>query len=111
RQVIAKLAYDRLTRQAVKSVALKALGLKFLGNREDPRDLWQPGVKGCVEARRLGQTGEMLLGETDDRERSRRMQRRENACRRELPQYAIANQAMLSEMRSAVNDAMSDRGG
>ena len=76
-QIVAKLAHDRFARQPVKSVALDAFGLQFLGDRQDPRDVGQFGVKGGVEARRLRQPREMLSCETDDRQGGRRMQRRE----------------------------------
>ena len=85
--------------------------LQFLGDRQDPCNLGQPGVKGGVEARDLRQPGKVFLCEADYRQRRRRMQRRESCCSFKLLQDRIINQAMLAELWPAMHDAMSDGGG
>ena len=72
----------------MKSVALDALRLQFLGDRKDARDLRQFGVKGGVETRRLRKPGKMLLREADDRQGRGHMQRREGGRGFELRRTA-----------------------
>ena len=64
--IIRKLAHDRFTRKAVKSVTLNSFRLQFLGNWKHPRDRRQPSVKGGVETRSLRESPKMLLREADD---------------------------------------------
>ena len=85
RQIVRKLMHDRFARKAVKPVALDTLRLQFPGDRKDPCDVRQFGVKGGVEARRLRKSGKMLLREADDRQSRWNMQRREGGRRFELP--------------------------
>ena len=50
----------------MKSVTLDALRLQRLGDRKNPRDIGQVGVKLRVEACRLRKAGELSLREADD---------------------------------------------
>ena len=95
----------------MKPIALDTVQLQFLGDRQDPCDLGQPGVKGGVETRHLRKPGKVFLCEADDRQRRRRMQRCKGGCRLELQKDRIINQAMLPELWPAMHDTMSDGGG
>ena len=107
-RVVRKLMHDRFVREAVKSVALDALRLQFPGDRKDPRDVRQFGVKGGIEARHLRKPGKMLLREADDRQRRRSMQRRKGGSGFKLPQDRFVDEAVLPQLRPAMHDAMPD---
>ena len=107
-QILRELANDRFTRKTVKSVALDSVRPQFLGDRKNPGDRWQIGVKGGVETGDLRDTGKMLSCEADDRERRRHVQRRK--CRRgfKLPQHLIIDATMLPKFGAAMHDAVPD---
>jgi hypothetical protein len=110
-QAAAELAKDRFAGKAVKPVALDAGRLQFLGDRQNPRDLGQLGVKRGVEAGGLRQLGEVLPCHVDHRQRRRDMQRSESSRGVELPEHGIVDQAMAAKPGSAMHEAMSDGGG
>src|SRR6202040_4328976 len=99
---------DRFAGKAVKAVALDTLRLQIFGDRKHTRDIGHSGVKCGVETRRLWKPGKMLLGEADDRQSRRRVQRREGGSSFQLPQHRLVNQAMLPQLRSAMHDSVSD---
>ena len=96
RQIVPKLAYKRLARKAVKSIAVDAIRSQFQGERQGARDIWHPSVKRRIEAGHLWQLREVLLREANDRQRRRIMQWREDGCRFELPQHRFVDQAMAA---------------
>ena len=110
RQIVPKLAYDRLARKAVKSIALDAIRSQLQGERQGARDIGHPGVKRRIEAGYLRQLREVLLRETNDRQRRRIVQWREDRCRFELPQHRFVDQTMTAKIRPTVHHAMPDRG-
>src|SRR3984893_16323821 len=110
RQIASKLMDDRFAGKAVKAVALDPLRLEFLGDRKHTRDIGHSGVKCGVEKCNLWKPRKMLLGEADDRQSRRRMQRREGGSSFQLQQHRLVNQAMLLELRSAMDDSVSDGG-
>jgi hypothetical protein len=108
-QFVCKLVQDRFARKPVKPVALDALRLQFPGNRKDTCDLRHFGVKGGIETSHLRKSRKMVLGEADDRQRRRNMQRRKGDGSLKLPQHRVINNAMLPKLRSAMHDSMPDR--
>jgi hypothetical protein len=92
----------------MKPVALDPRRSQFLGDRKDPRNLRQIGVKRGVETRCLTCRRKMLACETDDRKSRWNMQRRERTGRFKLAQNLIINKAMASEPGSTVHDPMPD---
>ena len=75
-----QLVHDRFARQAVKSVALEYLASATRAEWPACGDLRHLGVKSRVEARHLRNAGKVLLGEADDGQRRRHMQRRESGA-------------------------------
>src|SRR5258707_10021470 len=110
RQSAPKLAYDRLARKAVKSIAVDAIRSQLQGERQGARDIWHSSVKRRIEAGHLWQLREVLLREANDRQRRRMVQRREDGCPFELPQHRFVDQAMAAKIRPTVHHAMPDRG-
>ena len=109
RPIGSELAQDRLARQTVKSVALDALGSQLQRNRQGSRDIRHSGVKRRIEAGHLRQSGEVLTGEANDRQRRRIVQWREGDCRFDLPKHRVVDQAMGAKMRPTMHHAMPDR--
>ncbi len=66
-QIVGKLMQDGFAGQAVKAIALDALGPQFLGQRQNPRDIGQVGVKCRIEAGYVRNVGELLLRVANDR--------------------------------------------
>ena len=81
----------------MKPVALDPLRSQCLGNRKDPRDFRQIGVKRGVETRYLRRRREMFPCEADDRKSRWNMQRREDNRRCKLAQNLIINRTMVPE--------------
>ena len=106
RSAAAQLPHDGLERQAVESVALDALRLQFFGNWQHPGDVGQTGMKLGVETRHLGHAGKVGLRQADERQRLRRVQRREGRSGLQLAQQRSVHQTMLAQGRPAVHDAV-----
>ena len=92
----------------MKPVSLNPLRLQFLGDREDTCDRRQFGVKGGVETRRLRKPGKMLLGRANDHQSRWNVQRRKGGSSLKLPYDCIVDEAMLSELGSAMHDPVAD---
>ena len=110
RQMVPKLAYDRLARKAMKSIAADTIRSQYEGERQGARDIWHPSVKRRIEASHLRQLREVLLREANDRQSRRIVQWREVGCRFELPQHRFVDQAMAAKIWPAVHHAMPYRG-
>jgi len=91
RQIVPKLAYDRLARKAVKSITVNAIRSQFQGQRQGARDIWHSSVKRRIEAGHLWQLREVLLREANDRQRRSIVQWREDGCRFELSQHRFVD--------------------
>src|SRR5664280_12852 len=93
----------------MKSIAADAIRSQFYRDRQRARDSWHPRVKHRVETDNLWYVREVLLHETNDRQRQRIVQWREGGCRFELPQHRFVDQAMVAKIRPPVHHAMPDR--
>ena len=110
RQIVPKLAYDRLARKAVKSIAVDATRSQCCGDWQSARDIWHAGVERRIEAGHLRQLREVLLREANDRQRRRIVQGREDGCRFELAQHRVVHQTMAAKIWATMHHAMPDCG-
>jgi len=93
----------------MKSIAADAIRSQFYRDRQRARDSWHPRVKHRVETDNLWYVREVLLHETNDRQRKGIVQWREGGCRFELPQHRFVDQAVVPKIRAPVHHAMPDR--
>ena len=109
-RLVSELAHDRFARKAMKSIALDAVRSQFQRDRQRARDIRHPSVKCRIEAGDLWQLREVLLRESNDRQRRRIVQWRKGGGRFDLPQHGVVDQAMAAKIWPTVHHAMSDRG-
>lgn len=95
----------------MKSISLNTLLSQFLRDRKHARDIRHPSMKCGVETCHLLSPGEMFLRETDDRQSRWRMQRRKSGRSVQPLQHRFIDQAMLTQVWTAVNDTVSDGNG
>ena len=107
---LAQASGDVLVGEAVESVATHPLGIERLGNRKAIGDLRMASVEGRIEAGNLQQVRLPLQDRADWAKIVGLVQRSERNEAFEPIDDRIADDGRLAVVRSAVHDAMADRG-
>ena len=96
----------------MKAVTLNTLGLQFPRYRKHTGNIRQIDVECRIEKHAIcRQRRKVLSRKTDHREGGWRMQRRKSRRGVQLMQYLFVDQAMLTQLRSAMHDTVTDRDG
>jgi hypothetical protein len=108
-QCAGELMHDGFTRQAVKAIALNSLGAQRARQGQHAGDVGHPGMESGVEARCLGQAGEVRHRLVDGDQRGGRVQRGERSGSFQALQHDLIDPAVFAQTRPAVHDAVPDR--
>lgn len=105
---ILHLRQNRFARQPVKSIALHALGQQLMRQRKHACRIGQMAMERGIETGHLACLRQGPGRMPDPLERCWNMQRRETGGRLDLLHHRLVDQAMLTQPRTAVHDAMGD---